>query len=120
MPETSRLDTTARALVSALDALGDALAQADVAAIADSESMLGACVGAFRSEATDALASGTPLTPGAIAAMTSALSRCRRLGLSLTLLTGASTTPVDAPQAYTPVGRPLLASDGGSFLTARG
>lgn len=106
--------------MSALDALGDALANADVAAIADSEVVLGACVGAFRSDAADALASGVPLTPGAIAAMTSAVSRCRRLGMSLTLLTGTAPAPVDAPQAYTPVGRPLMPSDGASILTARG
>jgi hypothetical protein len=111
---------TAHALASALDALGDALAQADAAAIADSESVLGACVGAFRSEATHAIGSGAILANDAIAAMTSALSRCRRLGLSLTLLTGASAEPVDAPQAYSPVGRPLSSSDGGTFLTARG
>jgi hypothetical protein len=118
--ETSRLDTTACALASALDALGDALARADAAAIAGSESALGACVGTFRRAAADALGSGATLTPAALAAVTSALSRCRRLGLSLTLLTGTSPAPCDAPQAYTPVGLPLLAPDGGAFLTARG
>lgn len=120
MTETSRLDTTACAVASALDALGDALAQADVTAIADNESTLGACVGAFRLEAAHALERGTTLTEGVANDLTSALMRCRRLGLSLTLLAGASPASSDGPQAYTPVGRPLVASDGGAFLTARG
>jgi hypothetical protein len=118
--EASRLSTTAQALAAALDTLGDALAQARQQGLSDSETAIEARVAAFRSAADLAAATGEPLTAVDALALTAALSRCRRLGFSLTLLTGSSSDAPDAPRAYTPVGLPLSQSDGGSFLTARG
>jgi hypothetical protein len=118
--EASRLSTTAQALALALETLGDTLAQARYQGMADSETAIDARVGAFRSAALEAAATGEALTPDDARVLTAALSRCRRLGVSLTLLTGSSAPPADAPCAYTPVGLPLSQADGGSFLTARG
>lgn len=120
MTEPSRLSTTAQALTIALDTLGDALAHARQQGMADSETVIDGHVRAFRSAALEAAATGESLTPADARLLTTALSRCRRLGLSLTLLTGSSASPADAPCAYTPVGLPRSQSDGGSFLTARG
>ena len=52
--------------------------------------------------------------------MTAALTRCRRLGVSLSLLTGQPTPSSDALPGYTPVGQLVSRPDGGTFLTARG
>lgn len=120
MTETSRLSTTAQALALALETLGDSLAQARYQGMADSETAIDARVGAFRHAALEAAVTGEALTADDARVLTTALSRCRRLGVSLTLLTGSSAAPADAPSAYTPVGRPLSQADGGSFLTARG
>jgi hypothetical protein len=118
--ETSRLNATAHALGLALEALADALAHADGAAIAASERSLDVRTEEFRAAAAAAVAAGEPLAPTATVIMTTALSRCRRLGFSLSLLAGPTAPTPDAPHGYTPVGRPLSAADGGTFLTARG
>ena len=120
MTETSRLTVTAHALGLALEALADALAHADVSAITASEQTLEVRTEEFRAAAAAAVAAGDSLAPTAAVIMTTALSRCRRLGFSLSLLAGPAAPPPDAPHGYTPVGRPLSAADGGTFLTARG
>ena len=120
MTETSRLSTTAQALGQALEALADALAQARPEAIEASRHRIEACAQAFRQAAADAGRTGDSLAPAQAVVVTAALTRCRRLGVSLSLLTGHQIVLADAPRAYTPVGRPLTTPDGGSFLTARG
>jgi hypothetical protein len=118
--ETSRLSTTADALARALEGLGDALAQADAAAIAASEALIETRSGAFRAAALQARTAGETLPPSSSEALSRALARCRLLGLSLNRLTGQPATTPDAPRGYTPVGRPVAQADGGTFLTARG
>jgi hypothetical protein len=118
--ETSRLSTTADALARALAALGDALVQADDRAIAACEQVIEATSGDFRAAALDAGPVDDALSPASAVAVMSALARCRRLGFSLSRLTGQSPTPSDAPRGYGPVGRPVAPADGGTFLTARG
>ena len=120
MTETSRLSTTAHALGLALDALADALAQGRPEAIEASEHQIEARAQAFTQAATDAVRTGDTLAPEQAMAVTAALARCRRLGFSLSLLTGHQPVAADAPRGYTPVGRPLTAPGGGAFLTARG
>ena len=120
MTETSRLSTTADALEQALAALGDALAHADQDAITACQQVIAATSGDFRAAAADASARGDALAPARAVAVMTALARCRRLGFSLSLITGQLPTPSDAPRGYTPVGRPVAAADGGTFLTARG
>lgn len=120
MNEASRLSRAGRDLIDALDVLGDALVAARPDVLVDSEALIEARVGAFRRAAADAVATGDALTPDVARAVTTALERCRRLGASLARLGGSPALPSDAPRAYTPVGQPLLHSDGGSFLTARG
>jgi hypothetical protein len=114
------LSTTADALALALEDLGDALAQADVAAIAASEALIETRSGAFRAAAAQATTAGDTLPPSLSEAISRALARCRRLGLSLDRLTGQPATRPDDPRGYTPVGRPVAQANGGTFLTARG
>jgi hypothetical protein len=118
--ETSRLSTTAHALGQALEALAEALAQVRPEAIEASEHEIQAQAQAFTEAAADAVRSGDTLAPAQAVAVTAALARCRRLGFSLSLLTGLQPAVPDAPRGYTPVGRPLTAPGGGAFLTARG
>ena len=120
MTEASRLTTTAQALGLALEALGDALAQVRHESIAVSEALIDARVREFRAAAADAAASGDTLVPDEARVVTEALSRCRRLGYSLAMLTGQRSSSPDSPRGYTPVGRPLSHADEGSFVTARG
>jgi hypothetical protein len=118
--EASRLSSTAQALGQALAALGDALAQGRHESIAVSQALIDARVREFRAAAAAAVASGATLGPDEVRVVTTALSRCRRLGDSLTMLTGHLSSSPDSPCGYTPVGRPLSHADEGSFVTARG
>lgn len=120
MTGTSRLSTTADALAQALAALGDALVQADEGAITACRHAIEATSGDFRAAAAVARTIDEALPPARAIAVMSALARCRRLGFSLSLMTGQSPTPSDAPRGYGPVGRPVAQADGGTFLTARG
>ncbi|AMY10409.1 hypothetical protein LuPra_03639 [Luteitalea pratensis] len=120
MTETSRLSTTADALARALAALGDALAYADQDAITACQHVIEATSGDFRAAAVDGSANGDTLTPAHAVAVMTALARCRRLGLSLSLMAGQSPATLNAPRGYSPVGRPVAQSGGGTFLTARG
>jgi len=118
--ETSRLSTTADALAQALAALGDALAQADHDAIAACQHAIDTTSGDFRAAAAAASAIGDTLHPAQALSVMAALARCRRLGCSLSLLAGASPMPSESLHGYSPVGRPVAPSDGGTFVTARG
>jgi hypothetical protein len=118
--EASRLSTTAQALGLALEALGDALAQVRHESIVVSEALIDVRVRAFRAAAADAVASGDTLDPDEARGVSEALSRCRRLGSSLAMLTGDRSSFPDSPRGYTPVGRPLSHADEGSYVTARG
>jgi len=117
---TSRLSTTADALAQALATLGDALARADHDAITACQREIEAASADFCVAAADASGGGDTLAPARAVAVMTAMTRCRRLGFSLSLLMGHSPTPFDAPRGYTPVGRPVAMADGGTFLTARG
>lgn len=119
MAEASRLSTTACALGLALDALADALAQVRPEGVAASETDIEACAREFRAAAADAVASGDRLAPIDALRVSAALARCRRLGVSLSLLAGPHTPPPDSPQGYSPVGQPLATGGEGAFLTAR-
>ena len=114
------MTTTTTALAVALEALGDALVQARPDAIEASEALVAARVEAYR-RAVAHVASGTVIAVAAdtLLRLRAALARCRRLGCSLTLITGQASS-VDTPRAYTPHGQPLAAAGGGAFLTARG
>lgn len=118
--ETSRLSSTAAALGQALEALADALAQARHESIAACESTIETRAHDFRQAAVDAVACGEALAPERMQVLTAALARCRRLGVSLSLLTGQPTADSETPYGYTPVGRPLSSGGGATFLTARG
>lgn len=118
--ESSRLTTTADALTMALGTLADALAGARPDEVATSEAALATRTLAFQAAVADAVASGEPVTPYMVPAMSAALRRCRRLGHSLSLLARPAPPVPEALQGYTPVGHPLSSADGGSFLTARG
>jgi hypothetical protein len=100
--------------------LGDALAQAAPDAIAASEGVIEAASADFCLAAGDARGRGETLPTASAVMVLTALARCRRLGFSLSLITGQPSTPSDAPRAYTPVGRAVAAAGGGTFLTARG
>lgn len=119
MTETSRLSSTAQALGLALETLADALAHVRPEAIAASETLIESRAVAFLAAAADAVASGDSLAPERLRTITRALSRCRRLGCSLLLMTGQPAAFPDAPRGYTPVGRPVSPADAGTFLTAR-
>jgi len=101
--------------------LGDALVQADEAAITGCQHEIAAASRDFHAAAA-AAATGRGDTLDASRAVTlmTALARCRRLGFSLSLLLGTSPAPADSPRGYSPVGRPVVPADGGTFLTARG
>lgn len=119
MTESSRLTTTADALAQALETLAEALAHAQPDQIAASEAALEAGTMAFRAAVADAAACGDDEQDVALVVST-ALARCRRLGSSLTLLTGPTAPAAAGPTGYTPVGRPRSAADGLSLVTARG
>ena len=120
MSETSRLSTTADALARALATLGDALVQADHDAITACQHVIETASGDFRAAAADASAIGETWPPEQVLSVLAALVRCRRLGCSLSLMAGASPVPAETPRGYSPVGRPVVPADGGTFLTARG
>ena len=120
MTEASRLSTTAGALRITLEALADALAQVRPEAIAASETLIEARTRDFRDAAAAAMSTGDVLTPDEASAVRRALSRCRRLGASVSLLAGPRTPPRDSPYGYSPVGEPLPRAGEGAFLTARG
>jgi len=118
--ETSRLSSTAEALGQALEALADALAQARHESMAACESTIESRARAFRQAAVEAVACGEALQPEQMQVLTAALARCRRLGVSLSLLTGQPAPDAETPRGYTPVGRPLSPGGEATFLTARG
>ena len=120
MAEASRLSTAARALWETLEALADALAQAQPEATASTEGDIEARVGDFRDAAMLAVTSGEVLPEGEARRVREALQRCRRLGLSVTMLSGAHRPASATAQAYSPVGQPLTAASEAAFLTARG
>jgi hypothetical protein len=117
--ETSRLSSTAAALGQALEALADALAQARHESMAACEATIEATAHEFRQAAVEAVATGEALTPEQMHILTAALARCRRLGVSLSLLTGQPVPDSETSRGYTPVGRPLPGG-GATLLTARG
>ena len=120
MAEASRLSTAARALRVSLEALADALAQARLEATADSQTDIEACVRDFRDAATLAMTSGEVLTEAEARHVRDALQRCRRLGLSVTMLAGAWQPTPSVAHGYSPVGHPLTAAPEAAFVTARG
>lgn len=120
MTESSRLTTTAEELAQALETLAEALAHARPDAIAASEAALEAGTIAFRAAVAGAAAGGEATEPDVALVVSAALARCRRLGLSLTLLAGPTAPAAEGPTGYTPVGRPRSAADGLSLVTARG
>ena len=120
MNDSSRLTRAAEALALALDTLGDALAHPRPDAIAAGGAAVEAATLAFRAAAADEGAAAGASAAETALVIAGALGRCRRLGLSLSLLAGPAATLSDAPRGYTPVGRPTCAADGASFLTARG
>jgi hypothetical protein len=120
MAEASRLSTTARALRGSLDALADTLALARPEATAAIETEIEARVRDFRDAASIAATAGEQLPLAEVHDVRLALQRCRRLGLSLTLLSTPFRPESVASQGYSPVGHPLPPSSEGAFLTARG
>jgi hypothetical protein len=118
--ETSRLSTTAQALGLAVEALADALVQVRLESIVASEALIDASVRDFRAAVDGAMAVGAAVAPDEARRVAVALARCRRLGHSLSELTGHPRSAPDSPPGYTPVGRPLSHADGGTVLTARG
>ena len=119
MAAASRLSTTARALGDTLDALADALAQARPDAVAASAPDIEARVRDFQVASVGASPSGDRLSPEDAERLTDALTRCRRLGVSLSLLVAPFAPPPVSPHGYTPVGQPLPPGGEGTFLTAR-
>lgn len=120
MTDSSRLTTSADALATVLHALAEALAQARPDDLATSQAAVEAGALAFRAAVAESAASGLRAAPDLATAVTGALMRCRRLGLSLSLLAGPTSPSADAPLGYTPVGRLVSSADGTSLLTARG
>ena len=120
MAEASRLSTAARALRGSLDALAETLAQARPEATAAIETEIDACVRDFRGAASVAVTAGETLSPTDADALRLALQRCRRLGLSLSLLSAPFRPDPGTSAGYSPVGHPLPSSSEGAFLTARG
>jgi hypothetical protein len=106
-------------LGQALEALADALAQARHESMAACESTIEARAREFRQAAVEAVTTGEALAPEQMQALTAVLARCRRLGGSLSLLTGQPPDPA-TPSGYTPVGRPLSPGGGATYVTARG
>lgn len=119
MAQASRVTITATALGETLDRLADALAQARPEAVADGAADIEARVRDFQGAAAAAVADGSSVGPADVAPVTRALTRCRRLGASLTLLTRPFAPHPDAPHGYGPVGQPLSANGEGTSLTAR-
>jgi len=100
--------------------LGDALVQADEAAITGCQHEIAAASGDFHAAAAGAGRRGDTLDAACAVTLMTALARCRRLGFSLSLLLGTSPAPADSLRGYSPVGRPVVPAGGGTFLTARG
>lgn len=115
--ETSRLNGAADALAQALEALAGALVHARPDAMAESAALIETRAQAFRDAA--ASAPGQSAAEPSLVAVATALARCRRLGASLSRITGQQPS-VDLPSGYTPVGHPRSQADGASFVTARG
>ncbi|HTV01662.1 MAG TPA: hypothetical protein VMF13_14035 [Luteitalea sp.] len=120
MAEASRLSTAARALRVSLEALADALAQARPEATAHSETDIEVRVRDFRDAAALAATTGEVLPEVEATRVRDALQRCRRLGLSVTMLAGAWHPAPSVAHGYSPVGHPLNAAPEAAFVTARG
>lgn len=119
MAEASRVSSTARALGDTLAALADALAQARPDAVAAGVDDIDARVRDFQEAAAEAVTGGASLPPEDAARVSEALARCRRLGVSLSLLARPFLPPPEAPHGYDPVGQPLSSPGEGAFLTTR-
>jgi len=120
MTDGSGLSASARALSGALEALATALACVNPAAIAAAETHLDRCVTAFQAAARASAATGETLAPRDAYAVTAALARCRRLGGSLSLFTGAWRSMPQPPVAYGPVGHLVPRPEDGQLMAARG
>lgn len=119
MAQASRVSIAASALGESLEALADSLMQARPDATAAQVTDIDCRVREFQAAAADAVAAGHALADDDVAGVQRALARCRRLGASLTLLTGRFAPAPDAPYGYGPVGQPLPQAGEGTSLTAR-
>lgn len=119
MAQASRVSSTASVLGDTLDRLADALAHAQLDAVAAGVEDIEMRVRDFRDATAEAAAAGMSVSAVEVAPLTRALARCRRLGASLTLLARPFAPLPDAPHGYGPVGQPLPASGEGTSLTAR-